>query len=215
MDKQILVIDDSDTFLSVTETAYKTEDITVVGVKGIKGAKRFLIENVPNVILASIALRGAPEAGITFCDELQNHPELSKIPIVLVASELNDGFIRKSSESGAQGLIAWPVTVQVLKARLAGFLSTEKGEEKVKSEVKPKKKNKKVELDPEPGEESLKVEVEVSDDSEERRLKSAQLLLAKVLHKIQTENLVADISLSEVPELVVNTAEKICRGEKD
>lgn len=202
-----------DRFHAVTEAALKGLDVAVETVKNIAAAKRKLVDNPPDFILCSFSLRGNPDAGPQFSAELHKHPTLAKVPVLLIANELNDGLIRKAADSGAQGLLAWPVPVGALRIRITSFLHPEKAEQKSATSgigaatAAAAESSRSTVSRPTPTQPGHK--------EEDPKLQLAQRLLAQVLHNIRTSDLLRVIEQEDVPRAVFEITRTVCGIKPD
>ena len=60
---------------------------------------RRLLEATPRLVLSFTKIGTDESAGYRFCRELQNHPTLSTMPVLLFSNELTEIVIRQASES--------------------------------------------------------------------------------------------------------------------
>lgn len=209
----LLVIDDSDRFVPVIEMTYAKMRLEVVGVKSVKAAKRVLLEKHPEAIICGLRLKDDPKGGSKFCAELKSHPELSKIPVMLIANELNDGLIREASEHGAKGLIAWPASVQVIRKRLEQFIP-----DYLAKELTPEEQRERYAKLPNIAQDELRIEKipqaseEKSSNIEEEKLNLAKRIMAQVLHNLRVDGNLGQSSLQDVPRVVSEMTSRVCKS---
>ena len=206
--KQILVVDDKASIEPIIDRAMQEQVragmLKVVGVESPVLAKRRMVAETPDLIFARVRIGMEDDAGIKFCTELKGHEALSSVPVVLVADTVTDELIRSSNEVGATGLIPWPFGVEPLRHRILALLplletvpsasvSTPKKPSTIKDSIVPA---------------SVTPEME-------SKLKSAQGLLAKVLHALKTSDLLQVVEAEDVPRVVFEMTRKVCGMESE
>lgn len=208
----LLIVDDSDRFTPVIEMAYAKKRLEIVSVKNTKSAKRVLLERQPEAILCGLRLGGEAQGGIKFSAELKSHPELSKIPVFLIANELNDGLIREASEQGAKGIIAWPASVQVIRKRLEPFIPDYLTKEKTPEEIRQEQaKLPNILQDELEVERILDAGSSVGVGVEDEKFDLAKRILAQVLHNLKSEGVLGDAAVGEIPKIVSEMTSKVCK----
>ena len=100
------------------EIGFQLIDEAANGADGFKE----LLRVQPAVILCDIHME--PVDGLTFVRKLRNlgHPELSKIPVVFLTADTQEGTIVEARELRINGYLAKPVSQKALKDRLDSVL---------------------------------------------------------------------------------------------
>src|SRR5262249_38715046 len=86
------------------------------GRQGIEKA----LERRPDLILTDVMM---PMGGDELVRELRGHPELERIPIIVLTAEADDELRIKLLREGAQDFLTKPVTSEELRARVANFVT--------------------------------------------------------------------------------------------
>ncbi len=118
----ILLIDESGFLFELLEETIGGMGVPLFRAKDIPSAKRKLLEASPKLVLSFTQIGNDDEAGYKFCKELQSHPSLSQVPVLLFSDELSDTALRRATDSGAKGIAPWPVSGESLKRRLGMLL---------------------------------------------------------------------------------------------
>lgn len=196
MSGYILVIDDQERILQVVEDATRGASVHAVLCTGFVAAKRRLIQSPPNLIISATELKTDPSnGGYKFCHELKQHGELSRIPILLISDALTADSIRLARENGANGLIAWPITVELLRGRIAPLIP------ELVETTRPVAPQPLVPTQPPQPSEGVETST---------KLQLAQRLLAQVLHNLRTSDLLQIVDLDDVPRVVTEITRKVC-----
>lgn len=123
MSGYILVLEEEDQVSSVLELAVEDLALRVVTEKNVQKAKRNLLQDLPVAIICRVAIGDDSEAGFRFANDLQEHPILKNIPILLVTDSVQDNILRRAGESGARGLIPWPLKVDLFRQRVLALVA--------------------------------------------------------------------------------------------
>ena len=172
----VLVIDDKERLGAVVEEALNGIDAALQIVDKIPAAKQFLVQERPGVVISNVLLNGNDSAGFEFCREMRDHTAFADLPVILVGEALDEEVIRAATESGAHGLVGWPVAASTLRKRLEQFLNESAVRESVKDSSAPSAAKSAAAQAPLPPEATV-----------EDKLKKAQHLLAMVLHSLKNE----------------------------
>ena len=225
----ILVIDDTTEVAAVVEAAVQGRIGSVVSVLDLGSAKRKLITSEPVLILCRVLLGSDEEAGYRFARELQGHPDLSRVPLILIANEVTESVIRKATEVGAKTLVPWPVSPESLSYRIFPLIGEHAAPlEAASSSGAPSVKP--VPAAPtapvaKPAAPSLRQQPSQSQTVphsappaampvQSEKLNYAQQLLAKVLHNLRTSALLDIADMDDVPRIVMEMTRTVC-GVKD
>ena len=74
------------------------------------------LSKTPDVIFLDIHMPGMD--GFEFLDHIRGHPELEKIPVVIITSDDQPETAKKAKDTGALALIIKPVTMEILEVQL-------------------------------------------------------------------------------------------------
>jgi CheY-like chemotaxis protein len=116
--KTVLVLDDVIDILNLLETILSQLDFEVVkGHNGVEGLT--LLENrqrKPTLIMSNLMM---PEMdGISFLQQVRQHPVFYDIPFVLVTADHSEGTVAWAFENGANGFLPKPFRVNDVKVLL-------------------------------------------------------------------------------------------------
>jgi CheY-like chemotaxis protein len=106
--KKIMVIDDDPDFVEITRIILESNGYEVTGAYNGEEAMSLMYDEKPNLILLDIMMN-QPLDGVEFCKQIQDKPELRKIPIIIISS-INHSQISK------------PVQAQVLLGKVEYYL---------------------------------------------------------------------------------------------
>jgi len=119
MAKLILVIDDDKDILSIMDFIFTDEGHQTILYD--TGTTTQDIEQLsPDLILLDVRIEGYHKTGAQICSEIKAHPDLTKIPILLVSAESNLNAL--AGGCGADGYVAKPFAVDNLLAIVKEFL---------------------------------------------------------------------------------------------
>ena len=190
----LLVVDDQDRVQPIVEAAIGKARASVVGVKDYVQAKRRMVQGVPDLVLGMVSTGGNPKSGLAFCKEMQEHARFREVPVILITNNLTEDVIRGASESGAKGLLSWPVSVSILKNRIVALVP-----ELDKTAAVPSKSVT-----------APRAMAKTQAAAADPKLQLAQHLLAKVLHNLKTSALLDIVELEEVPRVVAEITRSVC-----
>jgi CheY-like chemotaxis protein len=116
MPRKLLLADDSVTIQRVIELTFSGEDVQVVAVgDGEEAIARITLEK-PDIILADI---GMPKRnGYEVSAFVKSHPELQKIPVLLLAGAFEPVDEAKAKEARCDGVLVKPLEPQQVIARV-------------------------------------------------------------------------------------------------
>ena len=201
MSNFILVIEDRERFRPILEAVSAGTSLKIVAVDNPAAAKRRIILEVPALIICSVGFLGDSEGGYRFCRELSEHESLSSIPVMLTADQLTEEMPRRGSEAGAKGIITWPITTDAIKRRIQPLLPAINLAAAPAETAKPA---------PPPAAAPAPVDPEF-----EAKIKTAQNLLARVLHNLKTSDLLQVVEIEDVPRIVLQMTRTVCGVKGD
>lgn len=207
MPNYLLIVDDTGSLQLPVERLTAKLISKVVTVPSVAAAKRKLIQEVPLLVICNMELNNEAEAGLKFAAELNSHPVLAEIPVLLTAENLVAGLLEKARSAGAKAVLQWPGELHVLQEKLAEYVpgllpppakqaaaaasSAVSAGDKVVPGVAGAAK-------PPPAPEL------------EEKIKRAQTLLARVLHSVKTSDLLTVAELEDIPNIVLEMTRSIC-----
>jgi len=121
----LLLADDSVTIQRVIELTFADEDVNVVAVSDGDQAIQRIESAPPDIVLADI---GMPKrSGYEVSAFVKNKPELSHIPVLLLAGAFEPVDDAKAKEAGCDGVLVKPFEPQQVIARVRELISGAKG----------------------------------------------------------------------------------------
>jgi cyclic di-GMP phosphodiesterase len=121
---RLLLVDDDRGLLELIRATFDEVDAEIVGVDSVRGARREIALDPPDVIVLDVLLPG--ESGLELCHELKSLPETAGIPIVLLSGSI-ELAPRQAAEAGADAYLSKPFSPLQLVAvveRLASGLGS-------------------------------------------------------------------------------------------
>lgn len=198
----VLVIDDRERLGPVVQQALEGLKADLHIVDKVLAAKQFLVQTRPGVVISNVLLGENANAGFDFCREMRDHAAFASLPVILVGETLGEDVIRQATESGAHGLVGWPVAPETLRKRLTNFLDEGTQHQAIAADGSTSAAPP---VQPPTPEMPVGQEATVDD-----KLKRAQYLLAMVLHSLKTSNLLEVVEMEDVPGIVMQMARTVC-----
>src|SRR5262245_57408460 len=116
----IYFIDDSATMREVIKIAFRRENINVVACHDAAQALTAIESTKPDIVITDVIM---PEKdGYDVCQYIKNHPDLAKIPVVLMSGVVNRAVAEKAFAVRADELLRKPFQPQDLIARVKHLL---------------------------------------------------------------------------------------------
>src|SRR5262245_60618200 len=116
----IYFIDDSATMREVIKIAFRRENINVVACHDAAQALTAIESTKPDIVITDVIM---PEKdGYDVCRYIKNHPDLAKIPVVLMSGVVNRAVAEKAFAVRADELLRKPFQPQDLIARVKHLL---------------------------------------------------------------------------------------------
>jgi CheY-like chemotaxis protein len=116
----IYFIDDSATMREVIKIAFRRENINVVACHDAAQALVEIESTKPDIVITDVIM---PEKdGYDVCQYIKNHPDLAKIPVVLMSGVVNRAVAEKAFAVRADELLRKPFQPQDLIARVKHLL---------------------------------------------------------------------------------------------
>lgn len=122
MPHTLLLADDSVTIQRVIELTFAGEDIDVIAVGDGDGAIEAASRRTPDIVLADIAMPG--RSGYDVARHFRQTPELSRIPVLLLAGAFEPVDEARVRDVGAQGVLAKPFEPQAVVRRVRELLAS-------------------------------------------------------------------------------------------
>src|SRR5437867_3340723 len=125
MPKKLLLADDSVTIQRVIELTFSSEDVQVLAVGDGEEAIARIVAEKPDIVLADI---GMPKrSGYEVSAFVKGKPELSHIPVLLLAGAFEPVDDAKAKESQCDGVLVKPFDPQHVIARVRELIGGAKG----------------------------------------------------------------------------------------
>jgi len=125
MSKKLLLADDSVTIQRVIELTFSGEDVQVMAVGDGEEAMARIASDMPDIVLADI---GMPKrSGYEVSAFVKGTPELSHIPVLLLAGAFEPVDDVKAREAGCDGVLVKPFEPQHVIARVRELIGGAKG----------------------------------------------------------------------------------------
>jgi two-component system response regulator VicR len=122
--KKIMVIDDDPDFVEITRIILESNGYEVTGAYNGEEAMSLMYDEKPNLILLDIMMN-QPLDGVEFCKQIQDKPELRKIPIIIISSINHSQHASKFPTDEYMPIDDWiskPVQAQVLLGKVEYYL---------------------------------------------------------------------------------------------
>jgi len=103
---KILLVDDVDFFRDVMCDYFKRTPATIITASGGEEAISLAMREWPDLIYMDVGMPGMN--GIEVCKKIKAHPQLKKIPVLLVFTPDRDATAKEVEESGCEGYLAKP-----------------------------------------------------------------------------------------------------------
>lgn len=116
----IYFIDDSATMREVIKIAFRRENINVVACHDAALALAEIEKTRPDIVITDVIM--PDKDGYDVCQYIKSHPELSKIPVVLMSGVVNRAVAEKAFAVRADELLRKPFQPQDLIARVKHLL---------------------------------------------------------------------------------------------
>lgn len=123
--KRILLIEDEEDIASLVKlqaeiSGYRL-DVEVDGINGLKAVEK----ERPDVILLDLMLPGLH--GLDVCRKVKGHPELKRIPIIILSAKSEELDVVLGLELGADDYVTKPFSPKVLFSRIKAILRRDQG----------------------------------------------------------------------------------------
>src|SRR5262245_31386276 len=116
----IYFIDDSATMREVIKIAFRRENINVVACHDAAQALPEIETAKPDIVITDVIM--PDKDGYDVCQYIKNHPDLAKIPVVLMSGVVNRAVAEKAFAVRADELLRKPFQPQDLIARVKHLL---------------------------------------------------------------------------------------------
>ena len=118
----VLVVDDNEDNLRVTEEILKTKGFTVQVANDGASALRSIEQSRPDVVLLDVMLPDMD--GMEVLDRLRSNTELGRLPVILVTAKAQDEDLLAGYKVGADYYITKPFTARQLLHGIGLVLGT-------------------------------------------------------------------------------------------
>src|SRR5262249_46524178 len=116
----IYFIDDSATMREVIKIAFRRENINVVACHDAAQALTEIESTKPDIVITDVIMPG--KDGYDVCQYIKTHPQLARIPVVLMSGVVNRAVAEKAFAVRADELLRKPFQPQNLIARVKHLL---------------------------------------------------------------------------------------------
>ena len=205
----ILVVDDSKQILSSFQAALEEDDFEFAAADSIAEGKRILVQREPTLIISQLYDSCGEKIGLQLLQELKKHQRFESIPVALVAESLDSEIIDQAGNAGAAGMIPWPISTEAIRNRLSSFLTNNSDQDPESASQKQQ-----IALEATAGTTGTKASRTISPEAEEKFM-IAQKLLAKVLHRLKTSNLLETTEKENIPRIILEITNSICSLESE
>ncbi|WP_320169812.1 response regulator [Maridesulfovibrio sp.] len=120
-DRLVLVVDDSKYILKIVDAGLSAAGFKVVTASNGAEAFEIVSQVAPDLILSDICMPVMD--GIEFCEKVQNHPDLSHIPFVIMSSGSDRRTMRELLHKGAAAFLVKPFNIDQLVITAEKLLS--------------------------------------------------------------------------------------------
>ena len=110
----VLVVDDEPSIRALVAAALQTDELQVTGVGDGTSAIASVEKAAPDLVLVDVGLPGM--AGTEVLRRLRTNPETASIPVLLLTG------LEPAGETGADGLVRKPFTLESLRSSVANCL---------------------------------------------------------------------------------------------
>jgi len=117
---KVVFIDDSATMREVIKIAFRRENIDVVAYTDGNTALDSMTESKPDVVITDVIMPN--KDGYEVCQFIKQHPELNRIPVILMSGVVNRSVAEKAFAVKADELIRKPFQPQDLITRVKHLL---------------------------------------------------------------------------------------------
>ena len=200
MARKLLLADDSITIQKVVELVLAEEDFEIKSVGNGEDALNVLPSFKPDIVLADIEM---PKInGYQLCDRIKKNPELSHVPVILLAGAFEPIDEELSREVGADDSVIKPFESQELISKINAALTMSVAEEDFAVSV---------EAEPE-------MEAEALAESDEDMFELTEEAAGEAVETVEAVGVAAteeDLwSMEDVPETVAEVTEELEVGEE-
>ena len=119
--KTIMVVDDDESILSFLSFSLKGEGYNVIEAGNAQRALATLKTTVPDLILLDIMMPNMD--GFTMCKTVRQDARLAKTPVLYITAYADADSLKRTVESGAQGLIEKPIVYSALLVHIMDALA--------------------------------------------------------------------------------------------
>lgn len=116
----IVIVDDDPDTQRIVDHVLSRRNLTVTAFDDISPAFEYIHTNVPDLIILDLIFPNAN--GFDLCAKLQEHPETSDIPVIILTAQASRGNLMKAIGYGVRGFLAKPFAPNALADRVAHVL---------------------------------------------------------------------------------------------
>ena len=120
----ILFIDDSATMREVIKIAFRRENMNVLATHDAGQALTDIEQTRPDIVITDVIMPG--KDGYEVCQFIKAHPDLNKIPVILMSGVVNRAVAERAFSAKADELLRKPFQPQDLIARVRHLLGLDR-----------------------------------------------------------------------------------------
>jgi CheY-like chemotaxis protein len=118
---KVLVVDDSLTVRKVVERALEARSIQVVSAATGSEAIERIERDAPDLVICDVIM--PDKDGYEICEYVKTHPELGKIPVLLISGIVNGTVLERAAKVQSDDVMRKPFAAEELVRKIDGFLS--------------------------------------------------------------------------------------------
>lgn len=122
MPKRVLLADDSNTIQRVVELAFASEDISIVTAADGERAIELLRQSPADLVMADIDM--PHRTGYDVAEWLRNQPDLSGVPVVLLAGAFETVDTDRARAAGVDGVLTKPLDPAAMVGKVTDLLAS-------------------------------------------------------------------------------------------
>ncbi|MGH9565904.1 MAG: response regulator [Candidatus Angelobacter sp.] len=120
----VLFIDDSATMREVIKIAFRRENMNVLATHDAGQALSDIEQTRPDIVITDVIMPG--KDGYEVCQFIKAHPQLNKIPVILMSGVVNRAVAERAFSAKADELLRKPFQPQDLIARVRHLLGLDR-----------------------------------------------------------------------------------------
>lgn len=109
----ILLVDDDLASRNLVKAVLKFRGYRIVEVETVEGARQYLRDNMPGVVLLDIRLKDG--SGLDLATELRSNPEYDSLPIIAITAQALKGDRERILSAGVDYYMSKPINTHELR----------------------------------------------------------------------------------------------------